>query len=114
MEKVLFKPWIIKFAPFGSQVVGCATEKSDYDYVILCKRRPDEADMEGTGFENDASDPLYGQDFSSWRKGDVNLVFTDSRFFFDAAVEATAFCKKYKIYDKEDRCKVHMAFRKNT
>ena len=97
--------------PFGSRVVGCATEHSDYDYLVLVPQRPDGRQMEGTGFVPDAEDPMYGPDFSSWKNGKINLIFTDSKDYFDATVEACAFCKKYKVYDKVDRCKVHEAYR---
>ena len=97
--------------PFGSRVVGCATEKSDYDYLVLVPQRPCLVDMEGTGFYPDADDPLYGEDFSSWRKDNVNLVFTDSVEHFNATMEARDFCKNYKVYDKADRCLIHEKFR---
>ena len=100
-----------KVAPFGSRVVGCATDKSDYDYLILVRERPTTDDMADTGFKPDVDDPLYGKDFSSWRSDNVNLVFTDSESYFDATIEACEFCRKYKVYDKADRCKVHEYFR---
>ena len=109
--KLLTKLSFIKMAPFGSRVVGCATEKSDYDYLVLVKQRPSTSDMFDTGFEPDSGDPLYGAYFSSWRSGDVNLVFTNSADYFDATVEACEFCKKYKVYDKADRCMIHEKFR---
>lgn len=67
--------------------------------------------MHGTGFETDSSDPLYGVYFSSWRSGDVNLVLTDSPDYFGATIRACEFCKKYKVYDKADRCMIHEKFR---
>lgn len=105
---------VIKIAPFGSRAVGCATEKSDYDYLVLVKKRPSTRDMNNTGFLPDAGDPLYGEYFSSWRSGDRNLVFTDIPEYFDATVEACAFCRKYKVYDKADRCLIHEKFRDAT
>ena len=111
MEEVLKKSWVKKVLPFGSRVVGCATDSSDYDYLVLVGFRPTTGDLCGTGFEPDSSDPLYGEDFSSWKKGDVNLVFTNSEVYFNATLKACEFCKKYKVYDKKDRCEVHEAFR---
>ena len=100
-----------ELAPFGSRVVGCATEHSDYDYLVLVSHRPDGRQMEGTGFIPDAEDPMYGPDFSSWKNGKTNVIFTDSKDYFDATMEACAFCKEYEVYDKVDRCKVHDAYR---
>jgi len=111
MEEIIKMSWVKMLAPFGSRVVGCATDTSDYDYLVLADYRPDLVSLAYTGFEPDTSDPLYGVYFSSWRNGNVNLVFTDSKGFFDATVEATEFCRKYKVYDKTDRCRVHEAFR---
>lgn len=111
--KILSKLEYTSMAPFGSRVVGCATEKSDYDYLVLVNQnqRPSTRDMEGTGFYPDAADPLYGEYFSSWRNNDINLVFTDSVDYFNATVEACEFCRKYKVYDKSDRCMIHEKFR---
>jgi hypothetical protein len=109
--KTLTKLEYTNMAPFGSRVVGCATEKSDYDYLVLVHQRPSTRDMQYTGFKPDASDPSYGRYFSSWRKDDVNLVFTDSVEYFNATVDACEFCKKYKVYDKADRCMIHEKFR---
>ena len=111
MEDVLKKTWVKKFQPFGSRVVGCATEKSDYDYLVLVDHRPHTDEMAWTGFKPDADDPLYGEYFSSWKKGDINLVFTDSEGYYEATLEACEFCKKYKVFDKPDRCKIHEVFR---
>jgi predicted nucleotidyltransferase len=109
--KTLSKLEYTSMAPFGSRVVGCATEKSDYDYLVLVHRRPSTRDMDYTGFYPDADNPLYGTYFSSWRKDDVNLIFTDSAEYFNATVDACEFCKKYKVYDKADRCMIHEKFR---
>lgn len=102
-----------KVLPFGSRVVGCANENSDYDYLVLVGVKPSLECPEVKDFMPDSDDPLYGFYFSSWRKGDINLVFTDSEDFFNATEEALNFCIKYKVYDKKDRCRVHEAFREH-
>jgi len=107
LQRIGFK----EMAPFGSRWVGCATEDSDYDYLVLVPARPGMGCMEGTGFTPDSTDPLYGEDFSSWKNGKINLVFTDSKTYYDATLEARDFCTKYKVYDKVDRCAVHEAYR---
>ena len=80
---------VLKVALFGSRVVGCAKEGSDYDYLVLVKKRPVfDSDWSGLGFEPDTMDPLYGVDFSSWRKGNINLVFTDNPDYFKVTLES--------------------------
>ena len=110
MEMPKHKDFIL-VAPFGSRAVGCATDESDYDYLVLVKVRPGTQCSMTKGYKPDSGDPLYGMYFSSWRKGKVNLVFTDYKEFFDATMEALEFCIKYKVFDKSDRCRVHEAFR---
>ena len=104
---------VLNVALFGSRVVGCAKEGSDYDYLVLVKGRPVfDSDWFGLRFcPRCGMDPLYGADFSSWRKGNINLVFTDNLDYFKVTLEASEFCKKYEVYDKADRCKIHEAFR---
>ena len=103
---------VLNVALFGSRAVGCAKEDSDYDYLVLVRERTcSNCDWIKRGFTPDTQDPLYGVDFSSWRKGDTNLVFTDNLDYFKVTLEASEFCKKYKVFDKADRCKVHESFR---
>lgn len=97
---------------FGSRFVGCATADSDYDYLVLVDHKPGtDSIFSALGFEPDTLDPAYGVDFSSWRKGNVNFVFTTDRGYFDATMEAAEFCRKYAICDKGDRIRVHESFR---
>ena len=102
---------VLNVAMFGSRVVGCATDDSDYDYLVLVENREDTGAWIDMGFEPDHDDPLYGEDFASRRCGNVNLVITDDKDYFRVTLEATWFCKKYKVFDKTDRCKIHEAFR---
>jgi predicted nucleotidyltransferase len=103
---------VLNIALFGSRAVGCAQGNSDFDYLVLVKNRPcTKSEWVELGFEPDVQDPLYGEDFSSWRKGNINLVFTENPDYFKVTLEASDFCKKYEVFDKADRCKVHGAFR---
>lgn len=103
----------IKISPFGSRAVGCAKEDSDYDYLVLVRKRPSHGDAIVSGFSVDDKNALYGPIFSSWRKDNVNLVFTDSEDFFNVTLEATEFCAKHKVFDKADRIRVHESFREH-
>ncbi len=103
---------VLNVALFGSRLVGCAKEDSDYDYLVLVRERPcTNSCWFELGFTPDTDDPLYGVDFSSWRKGNMNLVFTDNHDYFKVTLEASEFCRKYEVFDKADRCKVHESFR---
>ena len=45
---------VLNVALFGSRVVGCAKEGSDYDYLVLVKERPVfDSDWSGLGFVPD-------------------------------------------------------------
>ena len=113
LNEIFEEKGVLNVALFGSRAVGCAKENSDYDYLVLVKGRPctNSVWYDIYGFEPDVDDPLYGVDFSSWRKDNINLIFTDNPEYFKATLGASEFCKKYQVFDKDDRCKVHKAFR---
>ena len=113
LNEIFEEKGVLNVALFGSRAVGCAKENSDYDYLVLVKERPRTISgwYDIYGFIPDVDDPLYGVDFSSWRKDNINLIFTDNPEYFKVTLEASEFCKKYKVFDKDDRCKVHEAFR---
>lgn len=102
---------VLNAAMFGSRVVGCATDTSDYDYLVLVENRKETLPWWDMGFKPDIKSPLYSEDFSSWNRESINLVITDDKDYFDVTLEATWFCKKYKVFDKTERCKIHEAFR---
>ena len=113
LNEIFEEKGVLNVALFGSRAVGCAKENSDYDYLVLVKERPctNSGWFDIYGFRPDVDDPLYGVDFSSWRKDNINLISTDDPEHFRVTLEASEFCKKYKVFDKDDRCKVHEAFR---
>jgi len=113
LNEIFGEEGVLNVALFGSRAVGCAKENSDYDYLVLVRERPttNSSWLDIYGFTPDVDDPLYGEDFSSWRKGNVNLVFTDNPEYYRVTLEASEFCKRYRVFDKADRCRVHGAFR---
>ena len=113
LKEIFEEKGVLNVALFGSRAVGCAKENSDYDYLVLVKERPctNSGWYDIYGFRPDGGDPLYGEDLSSWRKGNVNLVFTDDPDYYRVTLEASEFCKRYRVFDKADRCRVHEAFR---
>lgn len=113
LNEIFEEKGVLNVALFGSRAVGCAKENSDYDYLVLVDEKPltNSRWSDTYGFSPDVDDPLYGVDFSSWRKGNVNLIFTDNPEYYRVSLEASEFCKKYKVFDKADRCRVHESFR---
>lgn len=102
---------VLSYATFGSRYIGCASEDSDYDWLLLVKDWPKPTDI--LGYEPDAAfdDYYVGSGFRSYRKGDVNLVFTTSESFFHSTKKARDFCYKYQVFDKVDRIMIHDAIR---
>ena len=113
LKEIFEEKGVLNVALFGSRAVGCAKENSDYDYLVLVRERPSlhSGWYDIYGFTPDSDNPLYGEDFSSWRKGNVNLVFTDDPDYYRVTLEASEFCKRYRVFDMADRCRVHEAFR---
>lgn len=111
--KILAKLDVISMRLFGSRAVGCAKEDSDYDYLVLVEEIPKLSFLKELGLEQDAKTPdvYLKSGFTSWRFGDINLVFTDDPSHYETTIDACVFCKKYEIYDKADRIKVHEMFR---
>lgn len=92
----------IKIIPVGSRATcDPAPENTDIDYLVLVKKRTCpvgwELDTGGVHYE-----PSEGE-FNSWRKGNVNLIVTDSYFFYDKFVVATKLAKRFNLLDKRDR-----------
>lgn len=58
---------------------------------------------------HDARGPDGG--FESWRKGNINLIITYNRLFFDKFMAASDVCRKLNLLRKEDRIMVFEAVR---
>jgi len=63
--------------------------------------------MNAAGFTQDGSPEFYtGNDngqFSSWRRGDINIITTPSYEFYDKFLTATYLAKRFNLMRKEDR-----------
>ena len=99
--------------PTGSRVIcDPAPTGTDEDWVALVRSDPT-ARMVEAGFSQDGSPEFYtGNDnggFRSWRKGDLNIVTTESQEFFELFETATILAKRFNLHDKVDRIALFQA-----
>lgn len=99
--------------PVGSRVTcNPAPTDTDEDWLVITMEDP-EADLVEAGFTQDGSPEFYtGNDaggFRSWRKGDLNIVTTQSSEFFDRFMTATYLAKRFNLLRKEDRIALFQA-----
>ena len=84
---------------------------TDIDVLVLVKER-DASTLGKLGFdlENGGAhyEPSEG-DFNSWRRGDLNLIVTDSLGFYNAFFLATKVAKTLNLLRKEDRVTLFQA-----
>ena len=97
----------IRIEPVGSTVTcDPAPKNTDRDYLVLFKYGASyTVSLPSKGFKLEGEghyDPSHG-DFSSWRKGDVNIIATHNVSFFDRFVLATFVAKELNLLDKKDR-----------
>lgn len=102
-------PEVDQFALIGSALY-LPEQAQDVDFAIMLKRPLLAHDMltelEKEGWkmcgEYDTQEGLW----YSVRKGDVNLMFTHHRPFYDGYVRAMEVCKYFKLGNKDDRIAV--------
>lgn len=105
--------WLVE--PVGSRVT-CSPAPVDTDEDYLCLV-PDEdgasAHLEAMGFTQDGMPEFYtGNDaggFRSFRRGDVNVVTTNSQGFFNQFMTATELAKRFNLLEKADRIALFQA-----
>lgn len=103
---------VIEWLKVGSTVTcDPAPENTDIDYLILVKER-DAGAVSALGFDLDCGgshyEPSEGE-FNSWRKENINLIVTDSRWFFNQFALATHVAKKLNLLNKADRITLFQA-----
>jgi hypothetical protein len=85
---------------------------TDEDWLVLVFDRADDKLAEA-GFTQDGSPEFYtGNDnggFRSWRRGDLNIVTTESAEFFDRFTTATDLAKRFNLLRKADRIALFQA-----
>lgn len=63
--------------------------------------------VQNAGYAPDCTTHYAGADFHSLRKGDVNLILTESGSYFRGFVKAAKVCKLLKVADKPMRIAIH-------
>lgn len=99
--------------PVGSRITcDPAPVDTDEDWLVLVTDVPEER-MKQMGFGQDGSPEFYtGNDaggFRSWRKGDLNVITTQSDEFFQLFLTATYLAKRFNLQRKEDRIALFQA-----
>lgn len=93
----------------GSRVIGGARPDSDFDFVVYAPALMDLINhLEENGFTQDDGEThgLYhngDQNFWSYRKGNVNLIVTGKKDFFDAFSLATEMAKNLGLETRAAR-----------
>lgn len=104
----------LRFAvPVGSRVT-CNPPPVDTDEDWLVLTFGDVAEnMREAGFSQDGSPQFYtGNDnggFRSWRRGDLNIVTTESQEFYERFITATDLAKRFNLLAKADRIALFQA-----
>lgn len=97
----------------GSRVTcNPAPVNTDEDFLALVPFNVTKL-MRDDGFTQDGSPEFYtGNDnggFRSFRKGDMNIITTESTEFFDRFMTATALAKRFNLLEKADRIALFQA-----
>lgn len=99
--------------PVGSRVTcDPAPTDTDEDWLVLVREVPVEK-LQEAGFSQEGSPEFYtGNDaggFRSWRKGEINLITTQSDEFFRLFLTATYLAKRFNLLRKQDRIALFQA-----
>ena len=99
--------------PVGSRVTcDPAPTDTDEDWLGLVREVPVEK-LQEAGFSQEGSPEFYtGNDaggFRSWRKGEINLITTQSDEFFRLFLTATYLAKRFNLLRKQDRIALFQA-----
>lgn len=108
----------MKFTPVGSRVTcNPPPMDTDIDYMVLVKNHGQFRQvMLENGFNIggslvlDAKSPLDDKDrFSSYVKGEINLIVTSDVSFYQRFMAATSVAKRLNLLDKSDRIALFQA-----
>lgn len=99
--------------PVGSRITcDPAPVDTDEDWLVLVTDVPEKR-MKETGFGQEGSPEFYtGNDaggFRSWRKGDLNVITTQSDEFYRLFLTATYLAKRFNLLRKQDRIALFQA-----
>jgi hypothetical protein len=107
----------LRIEPVGSRVTcDPAPKDTDQDYLALTAGDHLERLLLEEGYTLEGSwpaDPGHAArndyEFFSFRSGEVNIIVTRSREFFNAFIAATSVCKRLNLMDKADRIALFQA-----
>ena len=104
----------IAIVPVGSRITcDPAPTNTDEDHLLLLRDNAAFSLMAEFGFKQEGLPHFYtGNDnggFRSWRRGDVNIITTQERSFFDKFLTATALAKRFNLLEKSDRISLFQA-----
>jgi hypothetical protein len=118
MNTILANVFVIKWEHVGSRVTcNPPPTDTDDDYLLLVSdHRSFRNDVLLEGFEIggsmwlDSHTPLESEDrFSSYTKGQVNLIVTQDEIFYRKFIAATVVAKRLNLMSKEDRIALFQA-----
>ena len=104
---------LVNAEPVGSRVTcDPAPTDTDEDWLVLVRDVPVEK-LQEAGFSQEGSPEFYtGNDaggFRSWRKGEINLITTQSYEFFRLFLTATYLAQRFNLLRKQDRIALFQA-----
>ena len=104
---------LVNAEPVGSRgTCDPAPTDTDEDWLGLVREVPVEK-LQEAGFSQEGSPEFYtGNDaggFRSWRKGEINLITTQSYEFFRLFLTATYLAKRFNLLRKQDRIALFQA-----
>lgn len=106
-----------KIFPFGSRYVCNPLPLfTDIDFMVYASMDDIKAKLIAYGYEESIHTNYSGQDiydFTSWRKGIINLIVSPSKTFVERDLVATHMCKSWNVQRKWGRILVHEAIRGN-
>lgn len=115
MKKCEWTTVVSEFFPTGSRVIcDPPPNDTDEDFCVLVEDWDDaRAYFEAVGFKLDGKPEFYtGNDnggFRSYRKGDINLIATTDREFFELFRTATELARRFNLRRKSDRIALFQA-----
>lgn len=104
---------LVNAEPVGSRVTcDPAPTDTDEDWLALVREVP-VGRLQEAGFGQEGSPEFYtGNDaggFQSWRRGEINLITTQSDEFYRLFLTATYLAKRFNLLRKQDRIALFQA-----
>lgn len=98
----------------GSRVIcDPAPTDTDEDWLVWTFGEPLDFALQEQGFIREGGPDFYtGNDngaFRSWRRGELNLIVTPERKFFELFETATHLARRFNLLEKQDRIALFQA-----